>query len=372
MGFGKKFLGVFGLGGAKKTKPPRAIPYDLRVREVVRETEHAVSLRFEHPASGPVVFLPGQYFTVTVSIEGKKVRRSYSISSALGDDHMALTIKRIGDGIVSSHINTQIKAGDVLQVVGPHGSFTVDPHATDAHELVLIAGGSGITPMMSITETLLRSERPGLITLIYGNRSTADVIFGQRLEALAAKHPERFRIRQVLQAPPSEWAGATGMLDEAVLAAEVRAVAASPNAEYYICGPTPMLEAAQSVLARASINPKRIFVEKFATPPEKTVDGAATHQLTIRGGEELFGAIEVPAGRTLLDAGLDADMPLPFSCTAGQCGDCRVKMLSGTVVMNEPNCLGKKNRDNGYILTCQSHPTSDVVVDIDDRGEDED
>jgi ferredoxin-NADP reductase len=366
----KKMLGLFG-GGGKAKKPARAVPHDLRVREVVRETPDAVTLRFDHPTSGPLTYAPGQYYTVTLLIDGKKVRRSYSISSPVGSDHLALTIKRIGDGVCSTFINTQIKAGDVVSVVGPHGTFTVDPEQS-GHELVLIAGGSGITPMMSITETLLRGTVPCSITLIYGNRSAADVIFAQRLTALAAEHPERFRLRHVLQTPHEAWQHANGMLDEAVLTAELAAVKPSAEAAYYICGPTPMLESAQAVLKKLGVPAKKIFIEKFSSPSERTSDGTAAHQLTVRGGDEVYGVIEVPAGRTLLDAGLDADMPRPFSCTAGQCGDCRVRMLSGSVEMMEPNCLGKKNRENGYILACQSHPTSDVTVDIDDRGEDDD
>ncbi|MBC7794290.1 MAG: ferredoxin--NADP reductase [Clostridia bacterium] len=363
------FFKRFG-GGSKPPKSPSSATHDLRVREVVRETADAVSLRFDHPAAGNIDFRPGQYFTVTLQIDDKKIRRSYSVSSALGDDHLALTVKRVGDGAASSYINAHVKAGDVLRVTGPTGNFHVEPARASGHDLVLIAGGSGITPMMSITDTLLRGTAPCNLALIYGNRSAADVIFSERLGTLATKHPERFRLRQVLQTPHADFRGASGVLDEATLAAEIAAIAPSNTAEFFICGPTPVLDAGQAVLSRLGVEPTRIFVERFTAAVDANASSYAPQKLVVRGGTEIFGTVMVEPGRTLLDAGLDADLPMPFTCTGGNCGDCKVRLLSGSVDIAEPNCLRKVDREAGYILTCSSHPKTDVEIDVDDRGAD--
>lgn len=358
------FARLFGGG-----KSPKKATRHLRVAEITRENPHAVTLHFERSDGGAFDFKPGQYFTLGLDIDGVKVRRSYSASSVPGAPRLSLTIKRVDNGICSTFINSRVKVDDLVDVIGPVGSFFVDPATVHGRELVLIAGGSGITPIMSIIASALATDASCRIALIYGNRSSDHVIFEERLRTLAAQHADRLTVRHVLQTPPDGWQGGTGMLDTTVLDAELGRVAPSAKADYYICGPEPVLAAAGSVLAKRGVAAEHIHVEKFTTAVPRPAGQFENEKVIVRSGNKLLAVLDVPAGRTLLDVALDHDLPLPFTCAGGQCGDCQVRMLRGEVEIAEPNCLPRSHREDGYILTCSSRPKSEVEIDIEDTGE---
>lgn len=336
-----------------------------RVREVRRETSDAVTLLLEDEAAAPFHFLPGQYFTLVLTIDGETVRRAYSASSVPGETCLALTVKRVAGGRCSNHVNEHVRAGDLVQLLGPSGSFVAPPGGL---ELVLVAGGSGITPMMSIARALLAREPTCRIALLYGNRSPSDILFAETLARLGEEHGERFRVRHVLEAPPEGFRGARGRLDEPTLRRELALLSPAPNAHFFVCGPEPMMRGARRVLEALAVKAEHIHEERFS-PPRRTTARRATRRLPMV--VEGLGRADVRPGKTLLEAGLDAGLAIPFSCAMGNCGECRVKLVSGEVELDEPHCLTAEERAQGFVLTCVARPLGPTTLRIEEE-EDED
>jgi ring-1,2-phenylacetyl-CoA epoxidase subunit PaaE len=347
-------------------RAPQAIaPRRMRVAEVVRETRDAVSLVLEGERGAPVAFAPGQFFTLHVVVGGESLKRAYSASSnALDTARVAVTVKRIEGGRVSTHLVEHAKQGDVLAVLGPSGSFT--PAATAvARSLVLVGGGSGITPLMSIARTVLAVEPTTRVVLVYGNGTLEDVIFRDAIDALAREHAGRFVVRHVIERPSAGWTGEAGLLGEAQLTAALGAAAATdaPSTEYFVCGPEPMMQAVRACLLGRGVASARIREERFLAT-HATGDAPREPQtitLRMRNGER---RVVVPAGKTVLEAALDDGVPMPYSCTVGGCGACRVHLLDGRVSMDEPNCLSAEERAAGHVLACVSRPASPCVVEV--------
>ncbi|HJL05911.1 MAG TPA: ferredoxin--NADP reductase [Polyangiaceae bacterium LLY-WYZ-15_(1-7)] len=340
----------------------------LRVAEVVRETADAVSLYLEELDGTPLTFTPGQFMSLDVEVDGKVLRRAYSLASPALEGHAPhVTIKRVEGGRVSNHLNDHAKPGDVLQALGPSGAFTLEPDPTHERTVVLVAGGSGITPIASIASTLLEVEPASRVVLLYGNRRHEDVIFRERLDALKARFGDRFLLDHVLQEPPAGWTGATGLLDADTQLARLDALAVpdAPTLEYYVCGPTPMMEATRDALARRGVDPARVHEELFTRPEDRSSDlpPAGPQPLTVRlrGKERELTQGE---GETLLEAGLAAGLPMPFSCAMGGCAACKVKLVEGEVDMEEPNCLTPKERAEGWVLACCSRAKKPVTVEV--------
>jgi ring-1,2-phenylacetyl-CoA epoxidase subunit PaaE len=347
-------------------RAPQAIaPRRMRVAEVVRETRDAVSLVLEDERGAPVAFAPGQFFTLHVVVGGESLKRAYSASSnALDTARVAVTVKRIEGGRVSTHLVEHAKQGDVLAVLGPSGSFT--PAATAAaRSLVLVGGGSGITPLMSIARTVLAVEPTTRVVLVYGNGTLEDVIFRDAIDALAREHAGRFVVRHVIERPSAGWTGEAGLLGEAQLTAALGAAAATdaPSTEYFVCGPELMMQAVRACLLGRGVASARIREERFLAT-HATGDAPREPQtitLRMRNGER---RVVVPAGKTVLEAALDDGVPMPYSCTVGGCGACRVHLLDGRVSMDEPNCLSAEERAAGHVLACVSRPASPCVVEV--------
>jgi ring-1,2-phenylacetyl-CoA epoxidase subunit PaaE len=356
---------------AKTTAPVASLtPRRLRIAGIVRETADAVSLVLEDPTGAPIAFAPGQFFTLHVPVGGEVHKRAYSASSsALDGGRVAVTVKRVADGRVSRHLVGHAHEGDAIDVLGPSGSFIPAP-GKGPRLLVLVGGGSGITPLASIARTLLASEPDTRVALVYGNFGLEDVIFKASLDVLAAEQaggPGRFRVRHVLEQPPAGWTGGTGRLDGEALARELDALDDPdlPSAEYFLCGPAPMMAAARARLEQRGIAPSRIREERFvsahASPGSPA--SAEAHEVTLRmrPGER---RVVVAAGRTILETALDAGVDMPFSCAVGGCGTCRVRLAAGSVVMDEPNCLSADERADRYVLACVSRPSSPCTLEV--------
>jgi ring-1,2-phenylacetyl-CoA epoxidase subunit PaaE len=343
-------------------------PRTVRVARVVRETRDAVTLVLEDPTTAPLHFEAGQFFTLLVPIGDEVLRRAYSASSDARDtDRIAVTVKRVTGGIVSNYLNDETRAGDLLQVLGPSGSFTLG-QGRERH-LILLAGGSGITPMMSILRTVLGSTSDAAdttrISLLYGNRSEADVIFRDALDQLAETYAPRLTLRHVLSDPTPSWDGAVGILDEP----GVRAALASlpePGADalFFVCGPEPMMRAAREVLRARRVPDARIFEERFNMPhaPARSAVQEGPQVLTIRANGAGAREVYVAQDQTLLEAGLSAGVPLDYSCAMGGCGACKVRLCEGEVEMEEPNCLSAAERADGYVLACVSRLRSAATI----------
>ncbi|MBB1154746.1 2Fe-2S iron-sulfur cluster-binding protein [Amycolatopsis dendrobii] len=326
----------------------------VRVSEIRRETPQAVTIVLTDGDSFD--FRPGQFFTLIADLDGRLVRRAYSASSRPGTKRLEVTVKRVANGRFSTYLHDHLRVGDRLRVRGPSGSFRPDPRA----DLVLIAAGSGITPMMSVLRTRLARPGRSRISLLYASRSSDETIFAAQLARLQQRHPRRLRITHVQSRPDADWAGERGRIDEDLLRRWLGD--ASPAAEYCVCGPAPVTAAARAVVGELGVPDGRFHEERYTSGAFDPAMSSAPREMVV----ENVGAATVEPGDTLLDAGLAAGLPMPYSCTVGNCGECLVRLRSGEVAMKQPNCLTPRQRADGYVLACVSCPRSDVVVEAED------
>lgn len=308
----------------------------VRVVALRRETPNAVTLVLD----GSYDFLPGQFFTLSADIEGRTVRRAYSASSAPGPGRLEVTVKHVPGGVFSTYVHSSLKAGDRLGVRGPSGSF----HASPSPLTVMIAAGSGITPMMS----MIRARTDGKFALLYASRTLSETIFAREL----ADCPDWLTVTHVLSS-------VSPRLDASRVRSWVSDLSPMPDTQFYVCGPAPLMEAARDALSELEVPASRVHWENFTSGPVTTT---TPQVMTVTG----HGSATVEAGQTLLDAGLAAGFPMPHSCTVGNCGDCLVRLRTGTVTASTPNCLTPQQQADGYALACVSCPLSPVTIDLTD------
>jgi ring-1,2-phenylacetyl-CoA epoxidase subunit PaaE len=351
---------------ARASGPSPHSPRPMRVRSVVRETPDAVTLVLEDPTGAPVRFAPGQFFTLHLRIEGEVIKRAYSASSsALASGSVSVSVKKVEGGRASSYVVDRVREGDVIAVLGPSGSFTPASSASP-RRLVLVGGGSGITPLASIARTVLESEPSTRVALVYGNRSEGDVIFKDALDVLAGERGAAFVVRHVLERPPPGWSGGAGLLDGDALARELDALGEpdAPTTEYFLCGPAPMMSAARACLEGRGVDGKRVHEERFVSAHAAPASVQLSPQpVEVRRDGRTF-AFVVPAGSTVLEAALAAGVEMPFSCSVGGCGTCLVRLADGRVAMDEPNCLAPDERAEGKVLACVSRPASPCTFEV--------
>ena len=350
---------------------PRKTPNMARpakVVKVVRETDDAVSIYLTEEDGSALEFRPGQFLSVDVTIDGERLRRAYSFASAcLPDAPVHVTVKRIENGRVSNHLNDTIQEGQELEVLGPSGNFTVEPRAVNQRHLVMVAGGSGITPIMSILETVIRVEGGSRVTLIYGNRGLDDVIFRDRLARLCDEVGERLVVDHVLERPPENWSGGTGLLSGDVLEARFQALGIQDDGlvRYFVCGPTIMMEAAHEALRQRGVDDNRIAEKRFNSHEAHSgTVGSDKIELVVISKAGRDQGVQVEPGQTILEAALAAGIDMPFSCAMGGCGTCRAHRAKGEVQMEEPNCLSRSEREQGYVLTCVGRPLTQSRIEV--------
>ena len=349
----------------------------LRVAEIVPETSEANSIRFELPPElrERFAFRAGQHLTLRATIDGEEVRRNYSLCTAPDDNDWIVTVKRIGGGLFSNWVGDKLKVGDALEVMPPHGSFTTEFDAARSRHLVGIAGGSGITPVMSLIKSTLKYEPQSRFTLLYGNRDSSSVIFLEALAGLKDKHLGRFEIYHFLDAEEQDIELFNGMLNRERLEEAIPALV--PDAAevdgWFICGPGPMMDAAEGVLLDRNIPKERIHIERFtADRPAGAVVRELAELQTQAEGASVAVTLD---GRTrrvpftesnILESALAAGLRAPFACKAGVCATCRAKVTKGKVEMAVHYGLTDEEVAEGYVLTCQSVPIGDgVAVDYD-------
>lgn len=357
---------------------PRTLePRSMRVAAVDRETDDAVRIRLVDDVAAPPTFEPGQFLTLVVRIDGVEHRRAYSICSPRSDRAgITVACKRVPRGAVSTYLVEQLRAGDRIGVLGPSGSFRVPDGIDGGGPLVLVAGGSGITPLFSIAASVLEEKPLARVFLLYGNRRLEDVMLRDALEALANEHPLRFRMRHVLEAPSDVWRGGVGRLERTVFAHEIDALlggaARAASCEWMLCGPAPMTKAVHAELAERGVPIARVRQEQFLLrgSSRSNVSNAAqaAQRVVLHCAGRRFDVL-ADAGATLLEAGLASGAPMPFSCAVGGCGECRVRLTAGRVDMEEPNCLLPDERERGFVLACVARAASEVEIVIESRGE---
>ncbi len=337
----------------------------LKVKEVRRETADAISIHFEQPESGDINYKAGQFFTVIADINGKEVRRAYSVcSSPFVDANPAVAVKRVDGGLMSNHLNENLKAGDTAKLMAPIGNFTTDFNTANERHLVLFGGGSGITPLMSIAKSSLDQESSTKVTLVYANRDVESIIFKSTIEELSKD--DRFNVVHILENDSDGLAAHTGYLTQSVID-DVLSNVDKAKAECFICGPAPMMDIAVNGLTSAGVASDKVHKESFvstATDSSADSDEIIAREVTVIYDDEEF-KYTVEPGETILEKGLDEDIDLPFSCQSGLCTACRGKCVSGKVKMDEEEGLSEAEIDEGYVLPCVSHPlTEDVVIEI--------
>ena len=349
----------------------------LRVAEIVPETDDANSIRFEVPdgLKEAFGFRAGQHLTLRADIAGEEVRRNYSLCVAPHEGQLKVTVKRIAGGVFSNWVGDRLKTGDTIDVMTPHGSFTTDFDAGQARRYVGFAGGSGITPVISLIRTALSVEPKSRFTLFYGNRDASSVIFLDALADLKDRYMGRFELYHFLSDEAGDVELFNGMLDRATCDAAIEALVDDPQEvdAWFICGPGPMMDAAEAALVEREVAHDRIHIERFTAdrPSAALAAQMAALQQEAAGltlSVTLDGRTKRVAfdGANILDSARDAGMPAPFACKAGVCATCRARVISGKVEMAARYGLTDEEVAAGYVLTCQSVPVGEgVAVDYD-------
>ena len=245
--------------------------YHLQVKEITQETDDTVSIHFWHPLSEQIKYKAGQFVTLVLPIDGKKVRRSYSMSSSPhADSSLTITVKRVENGLTSNYLNDQIKVGDFIEMIEPMGSFFAEPDAEKQRHIVLFGAGSGITPLISIAKSILKIEQKSRISLIYGNKNEKSVIFKQEIETLEAKYGSRFEVKHILSKPSEYWVGLKGRINQMSVVYVMKDLGIDiKNAEYYLCGPSGMMEDIIHALNIYDVPKTQIHRESFHAPVDK-------------------------------------------------------------------------------------------------------
>lgn len=351
--------------------------YDLSVREIIQETRDTISIVFSQPEAHPVPYKSGQFLTLILPVNGKEVRRAYSLcSSPYVDKDLAVTVKRVDGGLMSNWLAENLKVDTRIKVLEPMGQFTTEFSKDRKRHLVMFAGGSGITPMMSIIKSILSQEPESIVSLIYCNRDIDSIIFKDALEEMQTRDEGRLHVIHVLDNAPMNWQGYSGLLNHDMLTKLFERFPdwGITNTTYLMCGPEGMMSNVESLLAMRHIPKEKIFKESFV---QGTITKEQKKDEVIVGGEELKTRIvtirydgqeykvTVPPDKGILESALDQGIDLPYSCQSGLCTACRGKALSGKVRLDEEEGLSQSERDEGYVLTCVGHPlTDDVVIEI--------
>jgi ring-1,2-phenylacetyl-CoA epoxidase subunit PaaE len=356
--------------------------HPLRVRSIQPDTSEAVIVSFDVPAElrQEFAFTQGQYLTLRSDIDGQDLRRSYSICAGVDDAQLRVGVRKVNGGVFSNWINAQLKVGDTLQVMAPQGRFFVPLDPSVRRNYLGIAGGSGITPLLSIMKTVLAREPLSRFTLIYGNRTLQSTMFKEEIEDLKNRYLTRLVLHHVFSAEHTDAPLNMGVVNREKLAEFLGVlVPAQQIDEAFICGPFQMNDEAEAALLAVGVPEARIHVERFgvalpaggqvgAVVHESQPGDASTARITIvrDGLRRDFPFAKEQA--SILDAASSAGLEVPYSCTSGVCGTCRAKCVEGEVRMERNFALDKADVAAGFVLTCQCRPLTDnVVLSFDER-----
>lgn len=347
----------------------------LRIRDVRRETPDAVSIAFDVPEALAERFryVPGQYLTLRTTVDGEEVRRTYSISSGLDEGEWRIAVKRVEGGLFSAFANERLKAGDVVDVMPPAGRFVL-PEAEGPRTVVAFAAGSGITPVASQMRTVLVREPESRVFLFYGNQTSRSILFREAIEDLKDRFIDRFSAHHVLSRESQDVAALNGRIDGEKVAAFMRHVVPLETVDHFLlCGPAPFLEGCIEALTGLGAREESILVERFTPaggqPAAPRPRAPAADEARCEVAVTLDGvttALKLAPGERVLDAAIEAGLDVPYSCRAGMCCTCRAKVTEGAVEMAANYSLRPDEVAEGFVLTCQSTPTTQrVAVDYD-------
>ena len=356
--------------------------YPLRVAEVRPETGSAVCVVFDLPEElrKTFRFIQGQYLTLRAEIDGQQVSRSYSICSAIDDAYLRVGIKQMDGGVFSTYANEQLRAGDEIRVRPPEGRFHTPLSRDNAGNYMCICIGSGITPVLSIVKSILAREPQSFVTLLYGNRNSATVMFKNELSFLKNRYMTRFSWINILSREQQDAEVLYGRLDnrKGGELMRKRLIDIAAVDEFFLCGPQSMISEVSRGLRGTGVDEAHIHYELFSSSVE---DARAVVEKHLARAQQYAGRVSdvtvTVAGRSsrfdlstdgesILDGALRNGADLPFSCKDGVCATCKARLLEGDVEMDINHALSRQEVAEGMVLTCQSHPISEqVVVDFD-------
>lgn len=352
--------------------------HKLQVKEIRRETPDCISILFAIPNDilHHFAFEAGQNITVKKIIDGEEIRRSYSICSAPFENELRVAVKKVDCGKFSGFANDFLKEGDTLDVLPPTGKFNTKLEAKNKKQYLAFAAGSGITPVISIIKTTLQTEPASSFTLVFGNRGRHSIIFFEELEGLKNKYLNRFNFINILSREKTDAPVNFGRINAEKLMQLNKLIDYKKMDEFFICGPEEMIFCVKDFLETLEIDKKKIHFELFTTPGQKQSSVVSRESsvkntgplsnITVKLDGRSFDFDLSFDGENILDAALKQGADLPFACKGGVCCTCKAKLLEGEVDMDVNWGLEQEEVEQGYILTCQSHPkTEKVVVDFD-------
>jgi ring-1,2-phenylacetyl-CoA epoxidase subunit PaaE len=348
--------------------------HKLRVAEVKRETPDAVSVRFELPDElrERFAFKAGQHLTFRRDFNGEEVRRNYSVCVSPSEGVLKIGVKKIAGGAFSSWVNDELKSGDELEVMAPHGSFCWSFDSSARREYVAFAGGSGITPILSLMKTALAMEPHSRFTLFYGNRNSMGVMFLEEIAGLKDRYIDRLSVYHFLEDEEEEIELFNGRLDRTKVETLLSSLVKPENIDtFFICGPGPMMDAVEEALLAKQVEKQRILIERFTTGPLSAAQAAAARALEEKAaglrmsvtlnGRRMNITFD-PAQHSILDNVRAAGLPAPFACKGGVCATCRAKVTAGEVSMKVNYGLSEQEIADGFVLTCQATPLTEGVA----------
>ncbi|MEP6513048.1 MAG: 1,2-phenylacetyl-CoA epoxidase subunit PaaE [Parafilimonas sp.] len=350
----------------------------IPVKQIKKETEDCVSVLLDVPEhlKEKFQYRHGQHLTLRTFINGEELRRNYSLCSSPLQNEWRIAVKKLNGGLFSSFANEQLKIGDELEIMPPMGHFSITLNATNKKQYVAFAAGSGITPVISIIKTVLALEAKSNIILVYANRNRLSIIFKEELEALKNKYMNRFSVIFILSREKTDAAINHGRIDAAKCEQLFSKVLNIHSDEFFICGPEEMIFIVKDFLEQKGVAQKKIHFELFTTPDQKKTtvvrhtpkeaSGAKSKIVVKLDGRAFDFELLFSSDESILDAALKQGADLPFACKGGVCCTCKAKLMEGEVDMDVNYGLDQEEVDQGFILTCQSHPrTETVVVDYD-------
>ena len=357
----------------------------LTVSRKVKETEDSFSFLFDIPSdlADTYTFRAGQYLTLKLDIAGEEVRRAYSIFTPPHQDTFGFTVKRVTGGLVSNYLIDSVNTGDKIEVMVPEGKFIVVPNHQEQRDHYFFAGGSGITPVMSMIRTLLEGEPMSSCYLLYASRNEESIIFKEALDDLSLKHEGQLVVKYILSQPHQEkagglkglfgkkaqpnWRGLKGRIDKLILDKFMEDYPSKSRKDtFYLCGPGGMIKTVEDFLQVRGVESVQVKKEYF-TPaatlakPGDLVRPANACLAEIKLNGEKF-SLNIATDKTILDALIAEGKDPPFSCTSGACSTCVAKVIEGTVDMDACFALDDEEIADGYVLTCQSRCKSPLLV----------
>lgn len=346
--------------------------HPLRVSSVEPLTDDAVAITFEVPddLADRFRYLPGQHVTVKADVDGADVRRSYSVCANANTGTLRVGVKRLDGGAFSTFATSRLATGDTLEVMPPVGEFTISPDPNNVHHYAAIVAGSGITPVLSLVSTTLQSEPRSRWSVILGNKGASSVMFLDELQGLKDRYPDRLQLIHVLSRELPDLDLFAGRINEAKLSELFDHLLDPATVDHwYLCGPFEMVTGARSVIEARGADPDSVHDELFFAGPidpalrpildDGEVEGSVG--LTVKVGGRVTETWMEPE-MTVLDAAMRVRRELPFSCKGGMCATCKAKVVEGAVRMDKNYALVASEVEAGYVLTCQSHPTSDALA----------